>query len=185
MLIDALIRMYLGWRNAGFFSCKQLINSNVAWFLIYESYSQGEKWLTVYSRDLLRGQVCNLMRVKMWDFYEPYRTKSFISNHSWQTTIVQLIGQGSKMNLPQTDRDLLPSSALILQVHYYLIYSSFVVLIFKLPSNPSNPSKTSTLGYQIVNVAFSRYRRRSAAFPPGSKSRRQSNAKFSKILYIY
>ena len=132
MLIDTLIRMYLGWRNTGIFSCKQLFNSNVAWFLIYESYTQGEKWFSVYSRDLLRGQVCNLMHVKMWDFYDPYRTKSFISNHSWQTTIVQLIGQGSKMKLPRTDRDLLPSSALIiLQVYNYLIYSSFVVLIFK------------------------------------------------------
>ena len=78
-----------------------------------------------------RGQVCNRMHVKMWDFYDPYRTKSFISNHSWQTTIVQLIGQGSKMKLPRTDRDLLPSSELIiLQVYNYLISNGKRILQF-------------------------------------------------------
>ena len=89
--------------------------------------------LLVHLIGLPQGQVCNLMLAKMRDFNNLIKDKSFISNHILPTTIVQLAGQWSKINLPlltKINNYLRFHLQACRQVYDYIIYSICNLLIY-------------------------------------------------------
>ena len=82
MLIDALIRMYLGWRNVGIFAANNL-SIPACWILGMTHIW----WVMISSKRRIidsfkRASKGSSLKLKVWDLHDPYQTKSFISNHS-------------------------------------------------------------------------------------------------------